>query len=102
MAIVVCVSVPFVAVIVTWNMPGLALLQESVATCGVAPNVIVNGLIALHVSPDCTVSLRDMAPTNPLLLARVIAEIEETPGLATGAEAVIVKSIMLNVIVFER
>jgi hypothetical protein len=100
-AIVVCVNVPFVAVIVTWNVPGTLLLQESVAVCDVVPNVIVDGLIALHVRPDCTASLKDMVLANPLLLVRVIVKMEETPGLAiTGEEVVIVKSITLNVIVF--
>ena len=92
MAVVVCVSVPIFAVIVTWKMPGLGLLQESAAVCGVVPKFIVDGVIVLHVSPDGTLSVRDMVPANPLSVVRVIVEIEETPGLAVGREAVIVKS----------
>ena len=100
-AVIVWVSVPFVAVIITWNRPGLVLVQERLAVASGGTDTLV-GLRVLHERPVGTVSERDMVPANPLSPVRVIVEIEEVPGLAVGLEAEIVKSIMLNVIVFER
>src|SRR6266705_6447084 len=99
-AVIVWVSVPFVAVIITWNRPGLVLVQERLAVaCGGTDRLV--GLRVLHERPVGTVSEGDMVPANPLSLVRVIVELEEVRGLAVGFEDEIVTSIMLHVIAFQ-
>jgi hypothetical protein len=70
-------------------------LQERAAVCGVEPNIIVDGLIALHIRPDGTVSVRVTVPVNPASAVSVMVEVAwmfrgADAGLATRLKSVIV------------
>jgi hypothetical protein len=87
-------SVPLVAVIVTVNVFAVLALQVSVA---VPELVTLVGVIALHVSPVGTVSVRLTIPVNPLSAVTVMVEVKETPGEPAAEVADSVKSVMVNV-----
>ena len=68
----------------------VAELQETVA---VPEPVTVPGVIAPHVKPAGTVSVRVTTPANPLTAVTVIVETADEPALtAAGEEAAMVKS----------
>ncbi len=90
-AVVVWVSVPFAAVIITWNTPGLVLVQERLAVASGGTDTLV-GLIALHERPVGRVSARDTVAASPFRLLSDTVELAEEPTLAVAGEAAIVKS----------
>jgi len=62
--------------------------------------VTLGGLIAPHVSPVGTLSVRLTVPVKPLTAVTVIGEVAETPTFtAAGDVAVRVKSVTMNVAV---
>ena len=62
-------------------------------TVAVPAPLIVPGVIAWHVKPEGTVSVRLTIPLNPFKAAMVIVEVAEEPTWTeAGDEAVIVKS----------
>jgi hypothetical protein len=74
-------------------------LQDRVA---VPDPVMLAGVIAPHVRPAGTVSVRLTVPAKPLTAVTVIVEMAEEPALAApGLVAAIVKSTNLNVAVAE-
>ena len=81
------------------NVAAVVEEQETVA----APEpVTAVGVIAPHVSPAGTVSVRLTVPANPLTEVIVIVEVAETPTLtAAGDDAAMVKSTKLKVAVVE-
>ena len=79
------------------KVPAVAELQDTVA---VPDPVTVPGVIAPHVNPAGTVSVRVTTPANPFIAVIVMVETAEDPALtAAGEEAAIVKSTKLNVAV---
>jgi hypothetical protein len=72
------------------NVPSVAEVHVTVA---VPEPVTTPGVIAPHVSPDGTVSVRETAAVNPFNGAIVIVETTEAPALtAAGDVTLIVKS----------
>ena len=70
-------------------MPGVVELQDKLA---VPEFVIVYGVIASHVRPDGTVSVRVTVPLKPLTAETVIADVADEPAVTEeGCEATIVK-----------
>ncbi len=75
-------------------------VQESVAVCGVVPNVIVDGLIGLQVSsPDCILSVSGIVPVNPVSAVSVLVDVAWMFSGADAGVADIVKSVIVNVMV---
>ena len=98
-AVAVWTSDPLVPVTVRVKVPAVVELQETVA---VPEPVTVPGVIAPHVNPAGTVSVRVTTPAKPLTAAIVIVETADRPALtAAGELAAIVKSRKLNVAVVE-
>ena len=90
-------SEPLVPVIVTEKTFWVVELQLRVA---VPEPVIVPGVMAPHVNPAGTVSVRVTTPANPFRGAMVIVEIADDPaGTDAGEVAEIVKSTKLKVAV---
>lgn len=61
--------------------------------------VTVLGVMAPHVKPDGTVSVRVTTPENPFNAVIVIVDVAEPPTVAEGEVAAIVKSWKLKVAV---
>ena len=79
-----------VPVIVTVKDPAVVELQDTVA---VPEPVTLLGVIAPHVKPAGTVSVRDTVPAKPPTAVTVIVEVADDPALtAAGDVALIVKS----------
>ena len=79
------------------KVPALVELHDTVA---VPEPVTVPGVIAPHVRPAGTVSVRVTTPAKPLTAVTVIVETADEPALtAAGEDAAIVKSTKLNVAV---
>jgi len=74
-------------------------LQESLAVCGVVPNIIVDGLIGLQVRPDGTISVRAMVPVNPVRAVSVMVELTAMFNGVVSDVADMVKSVIVNVMV---
>jgi len=91
-------SVPLVPVIVTANVPAVVELHPSVA---VPELVTLLGVIAPHVSPDGTVSVRVTVPVKPLMAATVMVDVSVAPVAPVGEVAAIVKSLTVKVAVAE-
>ena len=91
-------SVPLVPVIVTANVPAVVELQDSVA---VPEFVTLPGVIAPHVRPLGTVSVRVTVPVNPFTADTVIVDVSVAPVAPVGEVAAIVKSRTVNVAVVE-
>ena len=91
-------SVPLVPVIVTVYVAAVAELHVSVA---VPELVIVLGVIAPHVRPLGTVSVRVTVPVKPLTAVTVIVEDRFAPVVPDGEVAATVKSVTVNVAVVE-
>src|SRR5439155_278717 len=89
-AVAVWTSDPLVPVTVRVKVPAVVELQETVA---VPEPVTVPGVIAPHVNPAGTVSVRVTTPAKPLTAVIVIVDTADWPALtAAGLDAVIVKS----------
>jgi len=70
-------------------VPGVVELQDRLA---VPEFVIVLGVIAPHVRPDGTVSVRVTVPLNPLTAETVIVDVADEPLVTDeGCEASTVK-----------
>ena len=68
----------------------MVALQE---TAAVPDPVTLLGVMAPHVNPDGTVSVRDTTPAKPFCAVIVIVETAEVPAeTAAGEEAAMVKS----------
>jgi hypothetical protein len=81
---------PLVPVTVRVNVPSVAEVHVTVA---VPEPVTIPGVIAPHVSPEGTVSVRETVAVNPFKGAIVIVETTEAPALtAAGDVTLIVKS----------
>jgi hypothetical protein len=79
-----------VPVTVRVNVPEVLELQETVA---VPEPMTVPGVVAPHVSPAGTVSVKDTVPVKPFTDVTVIAEVADEPGAtAAGDVSVIPKS----------
>ncbi len=74
-------------------------MQESLAVCGVVPNIIVDGLIGLQVRPDGTISVRAMVPVNPVRAVSVMVELTAMFNGVVSDVADMVKSVIVNVMV---
>ena len=82
-------------VTVSTEEPATAALQDTVV---VPEPVIEAGVIAPHVRPDGTVSLKLTAPAKPFTAVTVIADVAEEPALAgAGEDADMVKSWNRNI-----
>jgi hypothetical protein len=88
--------VPLVPVIVTVNDPAVLEVQPRVA---VPELVRLAGVMAPHVSPVGTVSVRVTVPVNPFTAVMVIVEVAVAATFADGDVAVIVKSVTVKVAV---
>ena len=96
-AVAVWTSDPLVPVTVRVKVPAVVELQETVA---VPEPVTVPGVIAPHVNPAGTVSVRVTTPAKPLTAVIVIVETADWPALtAAGDVAAIVKSRKMKVAV---
>ena len=88
-------SVPLVPVIVTVNGPAVDELQVRVA---VPELVMLLGVIAPHVRPACTVSVKATFPVKPFTAVIVIVDVRDALVAPEGEVALIVKSVTVNVI----
>ena len=89
-AVVTWVSEPPVPVIVTAKLPGFAELQEREA---VPEPLTLPGVIAPHVRPLGTVSVRVTVPVNPFVAETVMVDMADCPTATPAGEvALIVKS----------
>jgi hypothetical protein len=95
-AVAVWVSVPLVPVIVTVYVA--AVLDEQVRVAVPDPVMLV-GVIAPHVRPDWTVSVRLTVPVKPLTAVTVIVDTRLLVAAPEGEVAAIVKSVIVNVAV---
>jgi hypothetical protein len=77
-------------------VPTTVALHDSVA---VPEPVILLGVIAPHVRPDGTVSVRLTVPVKPLTAVTVMVEATAVPVVVEGEVAVRVKSVIVNVAV---
>jgi hypothetical protein len=85
-----CVKDPLVPITVSVYVPPALALHETVA---VPDPEIVAGLIAPHVRPVGTASVRDTVPVKPFCAEMVMVELADWPTLtAEGEVAEIVKS----------
>jgi hypothetical protein len=83
-------GVVLVPVMVTVKVPAVVELQDTVA---VPDPVTLPGVIAPHVNPAGTVSVRETTPAKPPVAVTVIVEVAEAPALtAAGDVAVMLKS----------
>jgi hypothetical protein len=85
-------------VIVTTKDPAVVELHPRVP---VPELVMLAGVMAPHVSPLGTVSVRLTTPVKPFNAATVIVEVPVAPTFAEGDVAAIVKSVTVNVAVAE-
>jgi hypothetical protein len=93
------VRVVLVPVTVRVNVPAVVELQATVA---VPEPVTLAGVMAAQVSPAGGVSVRLTTPVKPLSAVMVMVEVADCPALtAAGEEAVIVKSLKMNVALAE-
>ncbi len=89
-ALVPWVREPLIPVIVTAKLPGFAELQEREA---VPEPLTLLGLIAPHVRPLGTVSVRVTVPVNPFAAVTVMVDRVDCPTVTPAGEvALIVKS----------
>ena len=75
--------------------------MELQANVAVPELVTLAGVIAPHVSPDGTVSVRVTVPVNELSAVTVIVEVRVDPVVPDGDVAVIVKSLTVKDAVVE-
>ena len=80
------------------NVPKVALHVK----VAVPEFVILFGVIAPHVSPDGTLSVRLTVPVKPLRAVTEIVEVKELPEAPDGEVAAIMKSANVNAAVVER
>jgi hypothetical protein len=92
------VRVPLVPVTTTVKEPAVG---DEHARVAVPEFVTLDGVIAPHVKPDGTVSVRATVPVNPLSALTVIVEVRVAPALPEGEVAVTLKSVTVNVAVVE-
>ncbi len=96
-AVAVWTSEPLVPVMVTVKLLAVVELHDRVA---VPEPVTVPSVIAPHVRPAGTVSVKVTTPENPLTAVMVIVEVAEEPTVTdAGDVAAIVKSTKLKVAV---
>jgi hypothetical protein len=97
-AVVVWVSDPLLPVTVTETAP--VEVEEHDKLAEPVP-VTLLGVIAAHVKPDGTVSVRPTVPEKPFCPVTVIVELREDPIVPDGEVAAIVKSTTVKVAVAE-
>ena len=76
----------------TVNVPAVVELHDSVAVAGKGGTTLA-GVIAPHVNPAGTVSVKATVPVNPFRAPTVIVEVADWPAFtAAGEVAAMVKS----------
>jgi hypothetical protein len=77
---VVCDRVPLVPVTVTVYCPAVAALHDSVAVCGLVPNVTLAGNVQVRPAGVDTDTARLTVPVNPFTAVTVTVEVPDAPA----------------------